>query len=623
MIRLQYMGLGCVAALALASGCQQTFVKRVGHDRWTRTAHVSALTHNTVSPETAQFLRQANLDEVYAKSPDRAIASMIRELRRSRRREVAIAAAEMCYARAKQMRKMSPSATASYLSCAELAYAFLFDVQLQPAPSPYDKRFRNACEFYNHALSQWAANTRKRGNAWGDDVTVTTTLGPLRFDFGRNDLAWGTPFTTIEPAQAYEVKRIKNRMSHSGLGVPLIAIRKAPPKNERPKVEQFLPGTETQAFSATLFARFLGSVIDERTAPRRAVLESYDPLDANEITINDQIVPLETDTTTPFAYMLDRVEPPKPVKWLMNPEEIAERRGLYMLQPYKQGKIPVVFVHGLLSSPMTWLEMINDVLGADGIRDRYQVWFFLYPTGNPPLYSAYLLREALKDAKVTFDPEDTDPAFDDVVIVGHSMGGLITHINATDIGPKLWDSMFATDLDSAQLSPKTKQFFRDLFFVEPLPFVSRVIFIATPHRGSGLADKMISRMFASFVKMPHELQQAIAEADEEVINPKVAIPTQYGSISGLSQTNPILTSINEMNISTTVRYHSIIANSEIAAPGGTDTIVPYESAFIEGATSELNIKGTHTCTEHPLAIREVRRILLLHAAEFEAQHPVE
>jgi hypothetical protein len=57
--------------------------------------------------------------------------------------------------------------------------------------------------------------------------------------------------------------------------------------------------------------------------------------------------------------------------------------------------------------------MINGVLGDSSLRSRYQTWFFFYPTGNPILLSASVLRESLLQVRRAFDPKKKDAAFDE------------------------------------------------------------------------------------------------------------------------------------------------------------------------------------------------------------------
>src|SRR5213595_1763464 len=93
-----------------------------------------------------------------------------------------------------------------------------------------------------------------------------------------------------------------------------------------------------------------------------------------------------------------------------------KKTGLYFLQPYDPDRIPVVFVHGLISTPFSWVQTINGLQADPEIRKRYQFWVFAYPTGNPVLYSALRLREEL--AKV----DKLYPDHKGYVLVGHSMG---------------------------------------------------------------------------------------------------------------------------------------------------------------------------------------------------------
>ena len=100
-------------------------------------------------------------------------------------------------------------------------------------------------------------------------------------------------------------------------------------------------------------------------------------------------VPLEADLSAPMEFVL-RDTRQKKVEWggFFNPDSLQEQSGLYMIEPYQKGKIPVICVHGLLSGPLTWNTMYESLWADPEIRDNYQVWFFLYPTGAPFLASA-------------------------------------------------------------------------------------------------------------------------------------------------------------------------------------------------------------------------------------------
>src|SRR5207302_7155796 len=82
-------------------------------------------------------------------------------------------------------------------------------------------------------------------------------------------------------------------------------------------------------------------------------------------------------------------------KGFLQADRIQKRAGIYMFEPYQRGKIPVIMVHGLLSSPSTWAPLFNDLRADPVLRERFQFWFYLYPTANPYLLSAADLRATL------------------------------------------------------------------------------------------------------------------------------------------------------------------------------------------------------------------------------------
>ncbi len=278
----------------------------------------------------------------------------------------------------------------------------------------------------------------------------------------------------------------------------------------------------------------------------------------------------------------------------------------------------MVFVHGLMSSPQTWLKMFNNLLADTLIRERYQFWFFMYPTGNPILYSANTLRESIKEARQVFDPEGDDSAFDDLILVGHSMGGLLSKYMILDSGNEIWEEISGVPFKDIDFTPDQRRFVERMFFFEPLPFVSRVVFIATPHRGSEWASGHIGRLGASLVKLPFTLVnntfgmiQAIAQDEQSRLMTKIErMPT---GVDGLKPDSLLVKVSEQMVLPNDIPYHSIIGNDEVGdTPGGTDGIVPYESSHLDGAVSEKIVDSGHSAHRHPLAIQEVRRILHMH-----------
>jgi pimeloyl-ACP methyl ester carboxylesterase len=226
-----------------------------------------------------------------------------------------------------------------------------------------------------------------------------------------------------------------------------------------------------------------------------------------------------------------------------------------------------------------------------------------------------VLRNALYDVRQTFDPEKKDPNFDRMVVVGHSMGGIITRFLVQDSGDSLWSAFFKKPLDEYSLSPEHRELLRKAVFFEPVPFISRAIMICAPHRGSDFADKWYAQLFEKDIRMSSDIRSLEDDLLPELAkeDPSFRRARPLTSISGLSPENRTLLIMADLPIVPDVPYHCIMGNRKKAGePGGTDGIVPYESAHLDGAESELIVKSGHGAHKHPLAILEVQRILHEH-----------
>ena len=129
--------------------------------------------------------------------------------------------------------------------------------------------------------------------------------------------------------------------------------------------------------------------------------------------------------------------------------------------PYRPGLIPVVFVHGTGSSVVRWAEMYNRLVADPEIRNRFQFWFFQYESGNPIGVSALRLREAVTAAVARLDPDGRDPALRQMILIGHSQGGLLVKMQAISTGDRLWKPSATspwrscgTGSDSRAVSPR-------------------------------------------------------------------------------------------------------------------------------------------------------------------------
>lgn len=293
-----------------------------------------------------------------------------------------------------------------------------------------------------------------------------------------------------------------------------------------------------------------------------------------------------------------------------------EPTGLSLLRPYQRGKTPVIFVHGLWANPWSWSRMIESLEADAALHDRYQFWTFGYSTGDPLPYSAALLRRDLDEVRRKFDPDGTNAAFDRMVLVGHSMGGLLTKMMVQDSGTRLWRLISDRPVDALAGGPDDRELFRRALIFKPRSEVRRVVFIATPHQGSRVDRGGLERLGSRLIRLPDPLrasyERLIARNGPDFFTERFrkGLPT---SIDELEWQSPILMRLNELGLATTIKAHSIIADRrDPPRAGGSDGLVPYESAHLDGTVSESLVSSGHLCQDHPAVIREVRRILAEH-----------
>lgn len=499
-----------------------------------------------------------------------------------------------------------------YLASAVYAFAYLFPEDRDTPASALDPRERWAVDLYNRAV------TRAFETADGAQVELRSGLYELPFarlevTFDPAELVWGDlQFTEFAPAAELRVRGLRNRYRRPGLGAPLAAATTAlhPTAGFQVAARQRAPVT-----AVLLIDDARDGLVDGHL---RADLKLYAPAEPEQITLAGRTVPLEVEPTASLAYGLGE-----------SPIWATELRGfilgdllrdrptqLVALQPHHPGRFPVVLVHGTASSAARWADLVNDLSSDPRLRERFEFWFFGYETGNPISYSALKLREALAGAVTTLDPRAEDPALRDMVLIGHSQGGLLVKMNAIDTGSRLWDGISIKPLDDLRLQDETRDLLRRSMFLEPEPFVGRVVFIATPHRGSYLTENWLGRLIGGLVRLPFNVLQATGDIltnnpDALRFDPERA---RVGSVFGMTPGSPFITSLADIPVAPGIPAHSIIAvRGDGPVEQGSDGVVRFESAHIEGVESELVVRSGHSVQSHPETVLEVRRILLRHA----------
>jgi pimeloyl-ACP methyl ester carboxylesterase len=501
-----------------------------------------------------------------------------------------------------------------YLAAAIYAWTYLFPEDAAEAPNPFDPRFGLAASLYNRGLTS-AFEAGENGKVVLRGGVFELPFGEVTIGFDPSQLEWqGRRMTAFAPVAEYRVVGLKAYYREPGLGAPLAASLAPLPRESQNDL--LLPELTV---GVTVILRLPGSRTGLAWPPLDGTLEVHIPEVSSSIAIAGQTVPLESEPTAVFAYSLadSPIWGQEYTRFFEAVSFGSEQSQLYATVPHRRGRIPVVFVHGTASSFGRWAEMYNRLASDSRLRDRYEFWFFSYDSGSPVTWSAMLLRESLQRAVRVIDPDGTDPGVREMVVIGHSQGGLLTKMTAIDSGTRFWDMDFRRPLDSLDVSPETRDLLRRSLFVTPLPFVKRVIFLATPHHGSELSAGRIARWVIGFIKAPLALAGVMADLtrnpDALVLSRADTKPRVPTSLDQMNPRNRFLQTLASIPIAP-----GVVANSVIAVKGdgpvedGEDGFVAYRSAHIEGVESEAVVRSSHSLQDNPETVEEVRRILLLH-----------
>jgi pimeloyl-ACP methyl ester carboxylesterase len=546
------------------------------------------------------------------------------------------AMSELAYLFARRTEKQDKAKALDLYGAAVLhAYSFLFDDRLAATRNCYDPQFRGACVLYNSALEAALRLSCDRGELRpGMTKTIHTSAGTWDIQCVLRGGVWQpADFDHFEFVSDYEMKGLKNHYQTHGLGVPLIVVRRGY-QGEPDAARYYPPGL---SFPVTAFLRPLSG--PNQAGRNQGLLELCDPLQISDTRVGNLLVPLESDLTTPLAYFLSKVPMESlATVGLLQPERLlvpqGDRqtmiKGLYMVQPYEPGKIPVVFIHGMWSSPMTWMEMFNDLRSSPDIRRHYQFWFYLYPTGQPFWLSAAQFRRDLAEMRQVLDPQHREPALDQMVLVGHSMGGLVARLQTLESREDYWNLASRIPLDQVKADADVRQKLMETFYFRPNPSVRRVVTIATPHAGSTFSNQTTQYLLGKLIRLP----SALVNTEQELFrdNPEMLFPdsllTIENSVDALSPNSPILAVMQASPRAPWVKYDNIVGELppswwlQHTLGDHTDGVVSVESARSADAERTVVVPEFHMAVQcHPLAVMEVRRILQEHLDELRG-HPV-
>ena len=555
-----------------------------------------------------QVLHRNHLFEKFEEEPAAALADLYKLLQQRTTAERLFALAELSFLHAQQSGQRE-----YYLAAAVYAYAFILPEREDASPiRPIDPRARLAVDLYNLGVA------RAFTSGEGEEVKLEAGTRPLPFGevtltVDPSQLLWaGYRINRFVPVGEFIVRGLRNRYRQAGVGAALAA--EVEPAESGPAAEaarkRIPPRIKVPVTAFVRFADPLRGVLDGKLQGR---IELYAADQTTTVRVGARDVPLELEPTA-LAYQLEGA----PVwDFELAGFRFAEQQiladGLIMLHPYRPGRIPVVLVHGTASSPARWAEMYNELANDPVLGNRYQFWLFQYSTGQPVLYSAMQFRRALRATVAEVDPDGKDPTLRRMIIIGHSQGGLLTKLMAIHSENRFWRNMSDEPFENFQAPPETRELLKEAAFFDPVPGVERVIFVATPHRGSFRATGWILGLVRRFVTLPGRLVsqfQGLLAAPELSHLKTSQLPT---SVDNMSPGHPFIRALENSPIDPRITAHSIIAVlGKGPLTGRTDGVVAYESAHIDGVASELVVHSSHSTQGTPETIEEVRRILREH-----------
>lgn len=604
----------CAAVLFLCTGCVSEIRVAENTVRGRRLYGVADYSAGTLSVNTVNLLGNFLLGELFQKDPA-AVLARLEQLYQEDKRVVFVAALADVALQAGYRYREEPSKSSRFFLASAL-YSALYLKHLDDGKELYCEERIRQIRINNLAMTELftclKAQKLERRSGFALPMPAGSRIRQVRFKAPVCDLPVPeSHIADFTPCAHYKTIGLTHDTRVFGLGVPLIAELKPGCRDVGGHLIDGLP------IAVTLVGDFeANSKGTEVNVTFRFVYSRT----REKITFGSKELPLAADFSTPLARIAGKPQPMNFIERTIKVAEASRITGLYHFEPYDENRIPVVFVHGLMSDAKTWSQMLNTLLSDRELRRKYQFLGFAYSSGNPVFVSASILRRALKTLREALVKQGRSTEnFDRMVLIGHSMGGLLSRLqisgcSAEKVMAEL--NIRPSEALKNKLSRKENREIAELVDFTPAPFIKRVIFIAVPHRGSAMATSWYSRLGSLLIRLPGKLVRRNLSLVKELLNLKGVDRSKLKGGTGIDNLRPdntMLKVLNKLDMDKEIPCHSIIGNREARdIPGGSDGVVPYDSSHLDRASSELVVKSGHSVHRNALAIQEVRRILLLH-----------
>jgi len=512
------------------------------------------------------------------------------------------------------------------------SYAYLFKTKRKPIDRIFDNRQVQIRDFYNQAIAKLVTISAQRSSVKKatDSVKIGNSIYNINLD--QYQLLKNKELDRFISSYNLNFSGLRTINRRDGFGSEFVAVF---PASEEKSNNKYILDPLNASYQTSINpnihkARYLSATIVARPVKAESVddiinspnitVQVMDPYRTENVDIAGKSYPLAANFSAPYGlWLAENNLGAAAYLSLIDREERLTMPHLYMLEPYNPNKKVIVLVHGLASSPEAWIALTNDIMGDSILREHYQVWQVFYSTNMPILESRFQIYALLKQAFGGLNPND--PADKDAVLIGHSMGGIISRllVSNADISQSALSMM--SPYQQAKL--KKHPIVSERLKIQPITNFDRAVFMSSPNRGTDFADLWFTRAARKIIKLPGAILGAVTDTitNQDIDAKDILTRIDKGLIqngpSDLSHKSKFMALTEDINPPKGFVFHSIIGNKTNSKDPDvmTDGIVPYKSAHLDGATSEVIIKGGHSIQKTPEAVLELRRILRQHLVD--------
>lgn len=312
---------------------------------------------------------------------------------------------------------------------------------------------------------------------------------------------------------------------------------------------------------------------------------------------------------------------------LLDGNKPGYRFGIYSPAPIRADRKPILMIHGLNSSPYIWLKLSHAIYRDPELSAKYQVWHAFYPTGAPPFFNAMRLRADVDAMRLQLQQQAGFAADTPMILIGHSMGGIIAKTFIVNSEMALWDQTFRFRPELWPVDDPELRRYRDVFLFKARPYVEAVFFLDTPHHGAEVAEAWYSRLAARLITLPQMFarlnRKLFQRMQYERVTPQMRPYLSDGgpnSVQVLSPQHPLLRTIATLPYQRPV-YSVVGSNTqpfcynERTCAQLNDSVVPFFSAHEPRAEQQIIVKSAHDSYQSDDAIAFILQQLKARSAQ--------